>query len=210
MQTFNSYFSSKRICHKTPQLNVKLFLTNQKSNFQKHLTFLKAIPVMEYEVKKLKEKISTIAIHSSKSIDELDLDFLFNYELFPEHIISVYSQWNDEKSKMAIGDTIVQQATIPPIQWFSQKIIIGVRIKELFYSPDRKGFSYETLAGHVEKGISTFTVEEVNSQLMFKIHTFSKPGSFLSKLVGLLFSVPYQTFCTKKCLNNVKEQLEKQ
>ena len=189
---------------------MKIFLTDQKTKFKKYLALLKDMPVMEYDVKNLNEKISTININSSKSIDELNLDFFFNYELFPENIITAYSQWNDEKRTIEVGDTIVQQAFIPPIKSFSQKIIFGVRINEVFNSSDRRGFSYETLAGHVEMGVSKFTVENLNEQIIFKIHTFSKPGSFLTKLLGPIFSVPYQTFCTKKCLNNVKEQLEKQ
>ncbi len=111
---------------------------------------------------------------------------------------------------MKVGDTIVQQVYIPPTKVFSQKIIFGVRINEIINEPARKGFSYETLEGHVEKGISTFTVEQQENNLIFKIQTYSTPGNILTKLIGLIFSIPYQTFCTKTALNNVKLQIEKQ
>jgi uncharacterized protein (UPF0548 family) len=60
-------------------------------------------------------------------------------------------------------------------------------------------------------GESTFTIEKSGeSKLFFKIHTFSKPGNFLTKLVGPFFSIPYQSYCTKKALENVKRQIEMQ
>lgn len=109
---------------------------------------------------------------------------------------------------MQVADTIAQQVYIPPIKIFSQKIIFGVRICEIINQTNKKGFSYETLDGHVEKGISTFTVEQLNEKVIFKIQTFSSPGNFFTKLVGPVFSVPYQTFCTKTALKNVKRQIE--
>jgi hypothetical protein len=74
--------------------------------------------------------------------------------------------------------------------------------------PSKKGFSYETLEGHVEKGISTFTIEQLNNELIFKIQTYSTPGNFLTRLLRPVFSVPYQTFCTRKALRHVKRQIE--
>jgi uncharacterized protein (UPF0548 family) len=109
---------------------------------------------------------------------------------------------------MKAGDTIVQQVYLPPIQSFSQKIIFGVRISEIIDSDDRKGFSYETLEGHVEKGISIFTIEKLNDKPIFKIQTFSKPGNLLTRLMGPIFSIPYQKYCTKAALKNVKRQIE--
>lgn len=165
---------------------------------------------MTYDKRELKEKISVIEISSIKSLDQFDLDFLFNYELFPEHILSSFCQWNEEGRTMKVGDTIAQQAFIPPIPGFSQKIIFGVRVCNVFKDPSRIGFSYETLSGHVEKGVSTFSLEELDDKTVFKIHTFSKPGNTLTLLLGPVFSLPYQAYCTRKCLKNVKMRLEAQ
>ena len=74
--------------------------------------------------------------------------------------------------------------------------------------PDRKGFSYETLEGHAEKGISTFTVEQSGNKILFKIQTYSTPGNFFTKLAGPVFSIPYQSFCTGAALRHVKRQLD--
>ena len=70
------------------------------------------------------------------------------------------TQWGFEKRRMQIGDIIVQQVFIPPFRNLSHKIIFGVRINDIINDTKRIGFSYETLNGHVEKGISVFTIEK--------------------------------------------------
>ena len=187
---------------------MKIFLTDQEHKFNKHLDFLKSRPIMVYDKNQLTEKTTTIDIQIQKSLNQINLDFLFEYKIFPEDIMTFKAQWDDEKRKMQLGDTITQQVYLPPTRIISQKIIFGVRITELIDQTDKKGFSYETLEGHVEKGISSFTVEQLESKLVFKITTYSTPGNILTKLLGPIFSIPYQTFCTKKALKNVKRQIE--
>jgi hypothetical protein len=163
---------------------------------------------MDYDVSQLTNNISTIEIDTTKKFDQLNLDFLFDYQIFPDNIMTFKNEWTDQSRKMKIGDTIAQQVYIPPTRTFSQKIIFGVRINKIIDQADKKGFSYETLEGHVEKGVSIFTVEQLNNKIVFKIQTYSTPGNILTKLLGPIFSVPYQTFCTKTALKNVKRQLE--
>jgi hypothetical protein len=149
-------------------------------------------------------------IDSKKDLKEFDTTFFWNYNIFPPNIMTFLTEWNLQNREMRIGDTIVQQAFIPPTRLFSQKIIFGVRINKIINEPQRIGFSYETLNGHVEMGESIFTIEKTTEdKTIFKIHTFSNPGSLLTKIVGPVLSVPYQTFCTKKALENVKRQLER-
>lgn len=189
---------------------MKIYLTDQKNKFKQHLDRLKTKRVSDHDLTRLKEKIALVEINSVKKIDQLNLDFLFEYKIFPDNIMTYKTQWADENRKIKIGDTIVQQVYIPPTRYFSQKIIFGVRINEIIDEPSIKGFSYETLEGHVETGISTFRLEQIENRLIFKIHSCSAPGNFLAKLAAPFFSLPYQTFCTKSALNNVKRQLEKQ
>jgi uncharacterized protein (UPF0548 family) len=86
---------------------------------------------------------------------------------------------------------------------------LGVRINDIINEPRRIGYSYETLKGHVEKGISIFTIEKIAGQnTIFKVQTFSQPGNLITQIMGPVFSVPYQTFCTRQGLVNVKRQLE--
>ena len=186
---------------------MKLYLTSQDLQFETHLKNLMKSPVMRYDKKSLPEKITTIKLESKKSLPQLDLGFLYEYKIFPQHIMTSKTQWSVEKRNLHIGDTIVQQVFLPPTKVFSKKIIFGVRINSIIDQPGRKGFSYETLEGHVEKGESTFTVEETDDGLIFKIQTFSQPGNLLTKLLGPIFSLPYQRYCTRQALNNVKRQL---
>lgn len=164
---------------------------------------------MHYDKERLVEKTTIIPIDATKELQELNTDFFFDYKIFPTSIMSFLTQWNFENRKMQVGDTIVQQAFIPPLRQFSQKIIFGVRINEIINEPTKVGFSYETLKGHVEKGVSLFTIEKTTDQkTIFKVHTFSTPGNLLTQLVGPVLSVPYQTYCTRQGLLNVKRQLE--
>lgn len=187
---------------------MKLYLSDQTKKFSQHLEFLKRQKVKPYDRDKLTEKITTISLDTTKYLHELPANILFDYKIFPNNIMSYMTQWTFEKRQIQIGDTIVQQAYIPPFRHLSQKIIFGVRINNIINEPRRIGFSYETLEGHVEKGISIFTIETANPKTIFKIHTFSQPGTLLTKLIGPILSVPYQTFCTRQGLLNVKRQLE--
>jgi hypothetical protein len=188
---------------------MKIYLTDQADNFDRLLKQLTTQATMTFDKTKLKEKTTTIDIKAEKTLGQLNLDFLFDYKIFPANIMTFLTQWGQEKRKMKIGDTILQQAFIPPTKMFSQKVVFGVRVNNIIDETDRKGFSYVTVAGHVEKGESTFTVEYSNGGLIFKIKTFSEPGNLLTKLVGPIFTVPYQTYCTQTALENVKKQIER-
>ena len=187
---------------------MKIYLTDQADNFDGLLKQLMAKPTMTFDKTKLNEKTTTIDIKTEKTLGQINLGFLFSYNIFPSNIMTFMTEWGKEKRKMKIGDTILQQAFVPPTKTFSQKIIFGVRINNIIDEVDRKGFSYLTIQGHVEKGESTFTIEQGDCGLIFKIKTFSKPGNLLTKLVGPIFTVPYQTYCTRTALENVKRQIE--
>ncbi|RYD57727.1 MAG: DUF1990 family protein [Sphingobacteriales bacterium] len=162
---------------------------------------------MRYNADRLKEKTDTIGIPGVKALADINSDVLFNYNIFPANIMSYLTQWQAEHRAMLVGDTILQQVFVPPIKSFSQKIIFGVRISEIINDRNKKGFSYETLEGHVEKGISTFTLESATDGVVFKIHTLSSPGNLLTKLIGPVFSLPYQKYCTQKALQHVKKNI---
>jgi hypothetical protein len=100
---------------------MKIYLTDQKNKFKQHLDHLKAKKVMYYDKSRLTNKISTIDINTTKKLDQLNLDFLFDYQIFPDNIITFKNKWTDRSRKMEIGDTIAQQVYIPPTKTFSQK-----------------------------------------------------------------------------------------
>ncbi len=181
---------------------MEIYLTDQSKHFKKHLEVLKKLSVISYNKKQLAHKISSIELDCSFS----DFNFaeLFNYHIFPFNILSAYPQWNKENRSVQAGDTIVQQINIPPFKKLSQRIIVGVKVKEVIDRENCKGFSYETLQGHVEKGISLFQIEQVNNKTFFKIETYSAPAQSMLKLIKPISSW-YQDYCTEKALNNVAQ-----
>jgi hypothetical protein len=185
---------------------MKIYLFDQKSKFQTHLKRLKKYAPIPYEKENLKHKTSTKSLQQGTDFSTLYLSDFFNYKIFPPNILQAYPQWVDENRSMQVNDTIVQQIQIPPFRVISQKLIVGVRIKEIIDDKDCKGFSYETLQGHVEKGISTFIVEQKNQSVNFTIKTYSSAnGSFLSAFQFL--SSLYQDYCTQQALNFVSSNL---
>ena len=188
---------------------MKIYLKEQSGKLGKHLEELKSRDIKKYDRSKIKEKITTIPINSNKTLEQTYLKFFFDYRIFPEKILTFLSQWNAENRNMQVGDTIVQQVFLPPINPVSGKIIFGVRINRIFSSHEKRGFSYETLEGHIETGESSFTIEKIpGDSLICKIHTFSGPGNFLTRLVNPIFAAPYQSYCTKLALENIKRQIE--
>src|SRR5688572_33158141 len=100
---------------------MKLYLTDQSKEFRSLLTNLISKPTMTFDKGKLTGKISTINISTDKRLHQIDLDFFFGYNIFPSNIMTFKTQWEQEKRKMKVGDTILQQATIPPTKFLSQK-----------------------------------------------------------------------------------------
>lgn len=117
---------------------MKIYLTDQKNKLKQHLDFLKTKSVVDYDKTRLKKNITTIEINTPKKIDQLNLDFLFEYQIFPDNIMTFKNQWTDESRRMEIGDTIAQQVYIPPTKTFSQKVIFGVRVNEIIDEADKK------------------------------------------------------------------------
>lgn len=187
---------------------MKIYLSDQKQHLKQHLEFFKTSEVMNYYNAPLKVKISSIPINAPQKFNPDICSVLFNYKIFPGSIMKQRTQWADENREMKIGDTIAQQVYIPPVASFSQKIVFGVRICGIINEPGRTGFSYETLEGHVENGISTFTLEQIDKNLIFKIQTCSMPGNHLTRFFNPVFSSPYQAYCTRQALRHVKRQIE--
>jgi len=181
---------------------VKIHLSDQSKHFSKHLEALKAVNIIAYDTNQLKHKTDSIELNCKFS--DFNLNKLFAYHIFPPHILSALPQWINEERSIQAGDTIVQQINIPPFKALTQRMIVGVRVKEIIDQENCKGFSYETLQGHVEKGISLFQIEQVKDKAVFKIETYSTPAQPLLKLFQPISSW-YQDYCTKKALENIAQ-----
>ncbi len=188
---------------------MKIYLKNQAHQFDKHLELLINKKVQHYDKNKLLEKTTSIVIETRKSLEELDFSFFFNYHIFPASILVAKTQWETEKRNIEAGDTIVQQAFLP-LKSFNLKVIFGVRVSEVINENNLKRFSYETLEGHVEQGISSFSISADKGAIQFSIHTYSQPGNWLARLLGPIITLPYQAYCTRQALVHVKKQLEQQ
>lgn len=183
---------------------MKIYLSDQRKRFLSHYHELRRHSIIPYQKNSLKKKVQQVTIN--QSFNQIAADNLFNYKIFPHTILTAFTQWQEENRSIQPGDIIVQQINIPPCNLLSQKIITGVRVKDVFDSNHCKGFSYETLEGHVERGISIFKIEPENDISVFTIETYSAPTT---KLLNLFkhFSSLYQDYCTTKALKNIKNLL---
>ena len=109
---------------------------------------------------------------------------------------------------MRIRDIIVQRAVLPPIG-FGICAEFAVRISALIGEPSKLGFAYETLAGHLERGVSQFYFEERAGEILFVVHTHSEPAHWLSRLGSGVFSLRYQRWCTQQALKHVKQRFHR-
>jgi uncharacterized protein (UPF0548 family) len=178
-------------CALGPTLTVEEALT-LGSNFSSAATF--------------PEKTSEIALGYSGKLSSYRTNFLFAYDIFPHFLMRAEAQWIREGRVMRVGDIIVQRAVLPPIG-FGLCAEFAVRISALISEPRKLGFAYETLAGHLERGVSEFYFEERVGALFFVIHTYSEPAHWLSRLARP-FSLVYQKWCTQQALKHVKQRFE--
>jgi Domain of unknown function (DUF1990) len=154
----------------------------------------------------LPEKTNEIALGYSGPISSSRTDFLFAYDIFPRFLMRAEAQWIREGRAMRLGDIIVQRAVLPPIG-FGLCAEFAVRVSALIRESNKLGFAYETLAGHLERGVSEFYFEERAGALFFVIHTYSEPAHWLSRL-GRPFSLAYQKWCTQQALKHVRRRFE--
>ncbi len=187
---------------------MKLYLADQTEKFGDHLDELSSKNVMKYSKSELPERVTSINIKSKRGLDDIATKIILNYRIFPPDIMTFKTQWRHEDRKMQIGDTIVQQVLFPPLPMYSLKMIFGVRVTDIIDEPLRKGFTYQTLEGHVEKGESTFTIEQLEKKLVFKIQTYSLPANRFLRILDPLLTFPYQGYCTMKALRNVRRKIE--
>lgn len=186
---------------------MKWYLRDHTSHLPVLLEQFKQRHVQPYTLTLLEEKVTRIPLNASLPLPETLPECLRNYRIFPEYIMRACTQWDMENRELQTGDTIVQQVRFPASRLISVKLVFGVRICEIIDTPDRKGFSYETLTGHAENGKSTFVLERRNNQLYFCIHTWSAPGNRLTRFTKWFLTRPFQSYCTRAALTHVAGQL---
>ena len=187
---------------------MNIHLIDQKNILSRKMTKFKEIPLMSFDPVICNKKVTSCVI-KSLIWEAINFDFFFDYQLFPSNIMCAHGEWFEKNRSMQLGDTIIQQIYLPPFNLFSLKLIAGVRIISIINESKKKEFTYQTLRGHVESGISTFTfAKQENGEVLFSINTISRPSNNLNNKIGFLFALPYQRYCTNQVLKNVNKQLE--
>lgn len=135
------------------------------------------------------------------------LETVFDYRIFPPHIMRSVVSWADRPGGMSPGDLIIQRVFIPPIGC-GICLEFAVRIVSVSRTGPLLGFSYETLLGHPESGIAEFILDTSATPPRFTIRTRSQPGHWLARLLNRIFSTPYQAWCTWSALRTVRSAFE--
>lgn len=116
-------------------------------------------------------------------LDDERTAFLFRYEVFPERILRYWGEWQSQGRGMREGDTIVQEAAMPPAAW-GVRLLFGARVTEIKRGPAEVSFSYATLESHAETGINTFGFRLEDGQVVARITSQAEPGNALMRLAG--------------------------
>ena len=153
----------------------------------------------------LPERTTSVDLGVVGPISRWRTDFLFDYDIFPTSIMRFEAEWKVKGREMRVGDIIVQRAVVPPIG-FGICMEFAVRICSVLKELERSGFAYETLLGHVELGVSEFFFEEKGGFVEFTIHTNSEPGHWTSRVAKRLVTLPYQSWCTGRALQHVRDR----
>ena len=105
---------------------------------------------------------------------------LLRYQIFPPRIMR--AEVCSDDGRLRDGTTIVQHVSLGPVS-----LEAAVRVLRVWRGQDGEtdevGFTYATLQGHPERGISTFRIQRnERRQISFVIDVRSRPGSLLTTL----------------------------
>lgn len=131
-------------------------------------------------------------------------DFVFRYEIFPEHILRYWGEWQGEERLMRVGDTIVQEAAVPPLPW-GVRMLFGARVTEVSRSPLSVSFSYSTLTSHAETGVNSFGLKLSGGDAVAWISSRAEPGNPLMRLAGPVV-MRYADWCKERAVARMLER----
>ncbi|HLO81455.1 MAG TPA: hypothetical protein VK166_10870 [Chitinophagaceae bacterium] len=106
---------------------MRIYLKDQSKKLGYYLDYFKTLGVADYNKAALVPKSSSAELELDWCNREKAKSILFDYSIFPLNILVGFGEWTAENRKMRVGDTIVQQAYLPPNRIISQKIVFGVR-----------------------------------------------------------------------------------
>jgi uncharacterized protein (UPF0548 family) len=107
-------------------------------------------------------------------------DRLWRYDIFPPELVEARVCSDD--GRLHEGTTIIQRVALGPLTVESAVRVVRAW-RDRGPNGEAAGFSYATLEGHPERGVSTFVLRrDQQDQLTFAIHARSRPGSVLTRL----------------------------
>jgi uncharacterized protein (UPF0548 family) len=152
----------------------------------------------------LREKQTAIPLVRDNAAEQYDTSFVFNYDIFPASLMRARTEWEANERSIRAGDIIVQRAILPPIG-VGIALQFAVRISHVFDEDAKRGFAYETLTGHPERGVSQFYFERRRGTFCFVIHTWSEPSDVIPRAFHPV-AAWYQAWCTQRALAHVKRR----
>jgi len=135
------------------------------------------------------------------ALKEDRIAFLFRYEIFPETVLRFRGEWQDQGRAMRAGDTIAQEAAMPPVSW-GARLVFGARVTEIKRTPREATFSYCTLTSHAETGVNTFGLHLENGDIVARVLSRAEPGNPLMRLAGPVV-MAYADWCKKKAVESI-------
>lgn len=134
-------------------------------------------------------------------LDEDRSAFLFRYEIFPDAVLRFRGEWQDENRVMREGDTIAQEAAMPPVSW-GARLAFGARVTEIKRAAREASFSYSTLSSHAETGVNTFGLHLEDGEVVARVRSRAEPGNPLMRLAGPAV-LAYADWCKKKAVESM-------
>lgn len=135
------------------------------------------------------------------ALDAARTEFLFRYEIFPESILRSWGEWQGGGRSMREGDTIVQEAAVPPFPW-GARLLFGARVTAVRREPAAASFSYATLTSHAETGVNTFGLRLEAGSVVAWIGSQAEPGPPLMRLAGPVV-MGYADWCKERAVDRM-------
>ncbi len=154
---------------------------DQSAELPRYLERFRRLSVLPYDEAAMTRR--SVSCLLPASFDLRDARALWNFEIFPARHVRSFAEWELSGRSMRVGDTIVQQVTLPGSTREIPRVVVGVRVCEVLRSPRRIAFAYEALRGHAEAGLTQFAVEEDHDgNKRFAITRWARPRRLVARL----------------------------
>lgn len=166
-----------------PHCPMILTFDDQSAELPGYLERFRRLPVLSYDAASMTRRAATCSLDSA--FDLRSARSLWSFDVFPPRCVQRCAEWTFAGRDMRVGDTIAQQIALPGAARMVPRVIVGVRVCEVFRTPHRVAFAYEALRGHPELGLTQFVVEDDGSgSKRFTVATWTRPRARIARLVA--------------------------